>query len=202
MATRSSTIAADEPDVTAQLAALCASGGRVTRLAQDGAQIHEIPAQLEGLPDGATHLVISVGGNDLLGQTSLLYGRVETVAEAMLLIAHAVANFRADYEQMLGTAIATGLPIVVCTIYNPAEVDDEERTISKTSIALFNDAIIQVAGSHAIPVIDLRAVCDDWEDFANPIEPSAIGGEKIAVAFYQVMTAHSFEGSHTVIYRD
>ena len=34
----------------------------------------------------------------------------------------------------------------------------------------------------ALPVSDLRLVCDDPADYANPIEPSVRGGGKIARA--------------------
>jgi len=47
---------------------------------------------------------------------------------------------------------------------------------------LFNDAIVREASLKLLPVLDLRRVCDDALDFANPIEPSAAGGRKIAVA--------------------
>ncbi len=33
-----------------------------------------------------------------------------------------------------------------------------------------------------LPVVDLRAVCDQPRDYANPIEPSGRGGYKIARA--------------------
>jgi hypothetical protein len=47
-------------------------------------------------------------------------------------------------------------------------------------LTLFNDAIIRIATEYGVPVIDLRSVCIQDEDYANPIEPSSVGGEKIA----------------------
>ena len=55
------------------------------------------------------------------------------------------------------------------------------------AIALYNDVIIRLAAERKLKVIDLRLVCCNPEDFANPIEPSAIGGEKIVQTILQVV---------------
>jgi hypothetical protein len=49
-------------------------------------------------------------------------------------------------------------------------------------LTVFNDVIAREAFARGLPLIDLRLVCDRDEDFANPIESSARGGEKIAAA--------------------
>jgi hypothetical protein len=49
-------------------------------------------------------------------------------------------------------------------------------------LSLFNDAITRAAFARKLPLIDLRLICNDPGDYANPIEPSAQGGEKIAKA--------------------
>jgi hypothetical protein len=56
-----------------------------------------------------------------------------------------------------------------------------------TMARLFNDVIIQCANDSDCPVIDLRTICTEREDYFNPIEPSAIGGEKIAKAIIDVV---------------
>jgi hypothetical protein len=47
---------------------------------------------------------------------------------------------------------------------------------------LFNDEIARAAFSRGLALIDLRLICAEDEDYANPIEPSARGGAKIAAA--------------------
>lgn len=47
---------------------------------------------------------------------------------------------------------------------------------------LFNDAILRAAFELRLDVIDLRLVCSEQSDYANPIEPSGAGGKKIAAA--------------------
>ena len=80
------------------------------------------------------------------------------------------------------------MPLVVCTIYNGnfPEPDYRERVI--VALAVFNDAIVRTACAHGLDVIDLRAVCDLPQDYANPIEPSSVGGAKIARAIVGVVT--------------
>jgi hypothetical protein len=47
---------------------------------------------------------------------------------------------------------------------------------------IFNDAILHTAFVRGAGVIDLRLVCNEASDYANPIEPSGGGGLKIATA--------------------
>jgi hypothetical protein len=48
-------------------------------------------------------------------------------------------------------------------------------------------------------VIDLRAVCTYPEDYANPIEPSSVGGEKIARTIAGLATGANFADRATRI---
>ncbi len=47
---------------------------------------------------------------------------------------------------------------------------------------MFNDVIARAAFARSVALIDLRSICDEGEDYANPIEPSVRGGDKIASA--------------------
>jgi hypothetical protein len=42
----------------------------------------------------------------------------------------------------------------------------------------FNDAILRAAFEHRVDVIDLRLICTDGADYANPIEPSGTGASR------------------------
>lgn len=101
------------PDVITHVRQYLRAGWKATLLAADGATSRGIDAQLVRLPAGASHLVMSAGGND---------------------------------------------------------------------------AIIRVATEHALPVLDLRQICAAAEDYANPIEPSSVGGAKIARAIVHAAT--------------
>ncbi|HEX8257626.1 MAG TPA: SGNH/GDSL hydrolase family protein [Allosphingosinicella sp.] len=170
-----------EPDVVRQLQATLPEGWRATLLAVDGAVTRSVKAQLERLPADATHLVVSVGGNDALGESHVLGAAVRSVGEGVALLAAAQDRFAGDYREMLEAVLARGLPTALCTIYDTPASAPNHRII-KTGISIFNDVITRAAFAAALPLIDLRLICAEDDDYANPIEPSAKGGDKIARA--------------------
>jgi GDSL-like lipase/acylhydrolase family protein len=174
-----------DPDVRTQLQAMLQgskASSKATLLARDGATIAEVGAQLNGLPTDATHLVISAGGNDAIGAIGLLEASATSVADALAQLAAFGDAFRRDYAEMLDSVGARRLPTAVCTIYEPRFPEPELRRAAASALSLLNDQISREAFSRGLTMIDLRLVCDQDEDFANPIEPSAHGGAKIAQA--------------------
>ena len=71
--------------------------------------------------------------------------------------------------------------------------------MASVALAVFNDAILRVAIELGLPVIDLRLVCCSPEDYANPIEPSSVGGEKIARVIVALVTGSKDSGRATRI---
>jgi hypothetical protein len=63
-----------------------------------------------------------------------------------------------------------------------------------------NDVIIRSAFEFGLPLIDLRLVCSDPRDYANAIEPSVRGGEKIAAAIASVLLRHDFGTRRTQVF--
>lgn len=114
------------PDVVTQLREVLPEGWGATLAAVDGATAPAMGMQLRRIRADATHLVLSIGGNDALGHVGILEQRASSAAEVLAMLA-----------------------------------DVRDR---------------------GLPVIELRLVCGEAEDYANPIEPSARGGEKIARA--------------------
>ena len=60
-------------------------------------------------------------------------------------------------------------------------------------MTVFNDCIIRAALAHGLPPLDLRFVCTEEDDYADPIEPSARGGGKIAGAIAELLE-RGFDG--------
>ena len=157
------------------------AGWRATLQARDGAVIAELAAQLERLPADASHLVASVGGNDALGEAALLDAKLTRWPS--LGADHGCPRavpfrLRAHARQALGL----GLPLAVCTIYEPRFPEPVLRRLAATALTALNDVITREAFARGVDCIDLRIVCDEDADFANPIEPSVRGGAKIARA--------------------
>jgi GDSL-like Lipase/Acylhydrolase family len=170
-----------EPDVVTHLRDLLPHDWRATLYAVDGATTADIPRQTTRVDAGVSHLVVSIGGNDALGHSDLLALPVRSTAEALSLFAERVAAFERAYRAAVQRIAALGRPTTLCTIYN-GNLEPSRATIARVALTTFNDVILRVAFEHGLPVIDLRAICARPEDYANPIEPSGIGGRKIAAA--------------------
>ena len=177
-----STYAEPEPGVLMHLRSLLPSGARATLLAVDGAVTRTMTSQIPEIAGTATHLIVSIGGNDALGHQSLLEAPATSIAEALRLLGGAVDRFEADYRSAVGPVLDRGLPTTLCTIYNGAFEEPARAARARIALMMFNDVILRVAFEHHASVIDLRLVCNDGGDYANEIEPSGQGGMKIAKA--------------------
>lgn len=172
------------PDVTAHLSALLPSPWRATRCATDGATMKTLDRQLMALPRDATHIVLSVGGNDALGHIDIYERPATTVGEAVGHLAAAVEQFEPGYRAALSSVMKLGKPVTVCTIYNGSFPDRAFQRFATSAVSMFNDVIIRAANSTRCAMIDLRLACNRTADFVNNIEPSGTGGEKIAKAIH------------------
>jgi hypothetical protein len=170
------------PSVIEHLRRCLPAGWRATLLARDGATTADLDRQLGQLPADATHLVVSVGGNDALDHSGLiLHEPAASFAEVLSRLAGIQEEFRQDYRGVLERVLAHGRPTTVCTVYDAIPgLSPGERA----GLGLFNDMILRETFRARVPVIDLRLVCTDPGDYSasSPIEPSAVGGGKIARA--------------------
>lgn len=175
------------PDVVTQLRRLLPSGWSATLLAVDGARTDDVRHQLSRLPPDASHLVLSVGGNDALSHGDLLESPAASAAQTIGFLADAAFAFERRYRGLIAQLLRRGHPLTLCTIYNGSFPDPEFQRIAATALCVFNDAILRVAFEHALTVIELRLVCTDPEDYANSIEPSSVGGAKIARSILETL---------------
>jgi lysophospholipase L1-like esterase len=174
------------PDVITQLRALIPKGWPATLLAVDGDRIDDVSRRLSRLPPDATHLVLSVGGNDALSHGDILDRPARSSAEVLGWLADAREGFERRYRALISRLQQQRLPLIVCTIYNGNFPDPRFQRIAETALCVFNDVILRVALDHGLGIIDLRSVCDQPTDYANPIEPSSAGGAKITVGLTSI----------------
>jgi hypothetical protein len=186
-----------EPDVVAHLRRIAPPGWRVTLCALDGATASGVLNQLARVPEDATHLVISAGGNDALQSSGLLSLRVSTAAHAFSAFAERVDAFERGYRDVLDRVLARGHKTSVCTVYNGA-LEAAMAVPARMGLTLFNDAILRTAADLGLDVLELRAICTAPEDYANPIEPSGTGGLKIAQGVLRMIQG---TGPHARIWR-
>jgi lysophospholipase L1-like esterase len=175
------------PDVVTQLRRLLPSGWEATLLAIDGDRTEDVDQQLAKLPAHASHLILSVGGNDALAHGDLLTRPAKSVPEVLGLLAEAAGAFEQRYRKLIGRLLTRKLPLTVCTIYNGNFPDPFFQRVATTALCIFNDAIVRTGLEHKLEIIDLRLVCTEPADYANPIEPSSVGGAKIARAIIEMI---------------
>ena len=188
--------------VQARLQSVFGPGDRASLLARDGAVLADMVGQvarLEELPEAADWLVVSCGGNDVLGLVGAMQSAVGSVIEAAGLLAAWQSAFRRDYRRMLNVLLSRRTPLALATIYDGVPGLDPAL---RTALAPFNDVILREAVAHRLPVLDLRLVCAEPGDYAavSPIEPSAQGGARIAHAIAQLVRAHDAAAPWTVVY--
>lgn len=186
------------PDVVSHLRSLAGPDTRATLLAIDGSRTHDVPAQAARIPEDATHLFLSVGGNDALYEADILNMPCRSSAEVFNELSDRAADFESGYERALEAVLTRGLPTAVCTIYYPRFEDPMTQKVAVAALASFNDAIIRQAFSRGLPLIDLRLLCNEYEDYANDIEPSDQGGRKIAEMILKVTESRDGEAGKSV----
>ena len=152
--------------------------------AVDGAVVSDVKYQLanKSVPSSCT-FVMSAGGNDALQY-------LDQIATLGLMDFYEIKErFRKEYTQTLNEILGYGQPLIICTIYNPKMPEPQVQKLAEAGLSFFNDVICEEALGRDIPIIDLRDVCSDASAFANPIEPSEIGGDLITDAIISEITA-------------
>jgi len=168
---------------------------KISLLARDGATTTDIKNQVVGLVLNDTDLLLSVGGNDALLRADALDSPVTSTADALLLFSGILLEFKSQYAKAVDCCLNVTPRVAVCTIYHGFFLDRNYQERVNIAIDLFNSAIIDVALDRNIPVLDLRRICNAQEDFEKEIEPSALGGKKIALAMARLWVKRSCNGS-------
>ncbi len=168
-------------------------------LAVDGAITQDVANQCLKINADTTHLIVSCGGNDALGCFPVFGEPVRDVQEAMEIMAEIKAQFQQQYQLMISNAKEQGKHLVLCTIYD--SVPEIDRSLL-AALSIFNEVILKEAVRYNVPVLDLRLICNDKEDYStiSPIEPSVQGGGKIIDAITNLLTQHDFSCRQSNIY--
>ena len=79
--------------------------------------------------------------------------------------------------------------VLVMTIYNPSFQRDPAMAHLQRScemvVGMFNDIIQQLVRQQGKDLLELRDIFVEESDYANPIEPSHLGGGKLADAIIE-----------------
>ena len=180
-------------EVISRLRERIGSGWDATLRAVDGAIVESVTNQLTDIPHDATHLVLSVGGNNALGHRNVLENQAASVAELLSDMVKIAERFTQSYWALIRRLKDLQFNLTVCTIYHPPLSDPIMHQLAVTALPIFNDAILRIAFEEGLPVIDLRLVCTEASDFVYDIEPSGSGGAKIAAAVTRAVGAETVD---------
>ena len=188
------------PSVIQQVNSQIPGNWQATCLAVDGDTAADVVKQLTRLPSNATHLVLSAGGNDALGCVLRLDAATSTIKQGLTALTLIQREFETIYAELVSKLVILKKPLLVCTIYDQVPGLPPEL---RTALGLFNDVILREAIRHELPVLDLRMVCTEPDDFSekSPIEPSSKGGEKVAARIVDVIHSHDFSKRHCRVYK-
>ena len=189
-----------EPDVISHLRTMIPPDWQATLRAVDGNVAEQVSGQLLRIPEDSTHLFISVGGNNAIMNADILSLPANSAAEIFDNLSNRVSDFEFHYSEMLKAVLTRNLPSAVCTIYYPNFPDPFMQKIAVTALSAFNDVIIRQAILSGIPFLDLRLICNEKEDYANEIEPSGQGGQKIAAKILELARTYDFSKRRTEVF--
>jgi len=156
------------------------------QLAVDGHTTNDVLSfQLDKLPKISTHKVLSIGGNDLLGQVYFLKNKDEfTAKEIMEQAVCKLAPIKNRYRTIVQNLSQQDSNILLCTVYEGNLLDDSLYSdiafASKAMVSMLNDIVFSSAATYGVDVLELRNIFTTPQDYANPIEPSHEGGRKLA----------------------
>jgi hypothetical protein len=187
-----------EPDVISHLRAMLPHNWQASLLAVDGSVTVDLKGQLAKVRD-EDHLVVSMGGNDAIMSSNLLHAPVSSTAEALMMFSWRMSQFEAEYRSAIDAALTLKRKTTVCTIYN-GNLGEAEAPLARVGLTIFNDVILRIAFERHLPIIDLRLVCSDPSDYANPIEPSGSGGKKIAAAIARSLQSSGADATYSRVY--
>jgi len=176
---------------------------QVTNCAVDGDVVQDvIDTQIQTIPDTSTVLVVSAGGNDGLQLLSELEHESVTLCNVSRKLKILQTQFRDRYAMMLRRIESVGLPIIICTVYHPCFEHNEilTQTISSIGVTLLNRVIRSEAKRIKAPVVDLAWIFHSRKDYANAIEPSSWGGDKISNNIIKVLNEHDFKAGFSKTY--
>jgi len=173
-----------KPDVARQLEILLPHHTVVKR-AVDGARSTDVLASQTAEVGRAEHIILSVGGNDALEHIDLLEEVIEKRPREVLVRLWSIREeFRRSYAALLDRLALTCRPVLVLTIYDPCfrghGFDAAYQQAAESAVSILNDVIQQEGRRRSFDILELRTLFSYPADYANPIEPSAMGGAKLA----------------------
>jgi lysophospholipase L1-like esterase len=168
------------------------SSSNFTMIAVDGDTTEDVlENQLDNLKEPVSHIVLSIGGNDLLQNLHLLQDETSGMKFALEKSSDLIGEIQENYTKILQHLSNYDAKVLLCTVYEGDLKSDvmlaQFDKAGQAMLKMHNDTVYYLASKFEVDVLELRNIFTNEEDYANPIEPSHIGGEKLAKAIIQWM---------------
>ena len=107
-----------------------------------------------------------------------------TVVELLEQTVGLPAQIKKRYRTIVENLSQQNSYVLLCTVYEGNLMGDPYYSnvafASKAMVSMLNDIIFSTGSTFNVDVLELRNIFTKPEDYANPIEPSHKGGEKLS----------------------
>ena len=157
---------------------------RVTNCAVDGSMAQDvIDRQIATVAADTTAIVLSVGRADGLQLLSALEKEGVNPWTLIARVGEVRRSFGERYEAVLAEVLKLGVPLVLCSLYQPCHAIQADgatgglgaRLACEIGVRALNSVILSAARRHRLPVIHLPRIFRPPE----PPEPGVWGGDKV-----------------------
>ena len=174
------------------------------QIAVDGhTTVGVLQEQIDKIEKDTDFIVLSIGGNDLLEYLYLLVDDINKhiFSRNLEIMNSFVEPIRERYEEIVERLVKQEGKMLLCTVYNgdfergdgyeTLEVNQQftstygnvfegKQEAAGVIARVFNDLVFSTGNKFGVEVFELREIFTESADYANPIEPSHIGGRKLA----------------------
>jgi len=185
-----------------------------SQIAVDGhTTVDVLQGQLDKIKKDFDFIILSIGGNDLLEYLHLLVDDINkhTFPRNLEIMNSFVEPIRERYEEIVERLVKQEGKALLCTVYNgdfergdgyeTLEINQEftssfgvlfegKQEAAGIIARVFNDIVYSTGNKFGVDVLELREIFTESADYANPIEPSHIGGEKLAKRILELISTH------------
>ena len=188
------------PELLEQLREVLPADWSAHLCAIDGARIDDVFGQIPTVPEDASHILLSIGGNNCIEFTHHLKSVMPNLGKALYYTDTLRVRLAQSYRRLLDEILELGKPTMVCTVYNPKLPSQGQQRIVETIIAMVNDAIIAGACATQTPVLDLRPLGVERANFVSPIELNHRGAQFFCDAIVRMIETGALEQRETTIH--
>jgi hypothetical protein len=149
--------------------------------------------QLPQIPGIATHVFISVGGNDALARAKALFTEPDKISLLWAFMGWLFYSFGYEYADTMNKVRALKLKakIFVCTLYSPSlkKTPWWKRVLCRIALFQINRVIRKIAFQFEFEVVDLATVVDDEVDIRKGsfVELNHHACKKVADVIYRIL---------------